>query len=33
MIFQEKATPAEYKAGLNLAIARGLLWLHKSGTM
>ncbi len=32
MIFQEKATPAEYKAGLNLAIARGLLWLHESGT-
>ena len=25
MIFQEKATPAEYKAGLNLAIERGLL--------
>ena len=32
MIFQAKATPAEYKAGLNLAIARGLLWLHESGT-
>ena len=23
---------AEYKAGLNLAIARGWLWLHESGT-
>ena len=32
MIFQEKATPAEYKAGLDLAIERGLLWLHESGT-
>jgi hypothetical protein len=32
MIFQEKATPAEYKAGLNLAIALGFLFLHESGT-
>jgi hypothetical protein len=27
-----KGTPAEYKAGLNLAIAKGWLWLHESGT-
>jgi hypothetical protein len=27
-----KATPTEYKAGLELAIARGWLWLHESGT-
>jgi hypothetical protein len=27
-----KGTPAEYKAGLDLAIARGWLWLHESGT-
>lgn len=27
-----KATPAEYKAGLDLAIARGWLLLHESGT-
>jgi hypothetical protein len=27
-----KGSPAEYKAGLDLAIARGWLWLHESGT-
>jgi hypothetical protein len=27
-----KGTPAEYKAGLDLAIARGWLWLGESGT-
>jgi hypothetical protein len=27
-----KGTPAEYKAGLDLAINRGWLWLHESGT-
>jgi hypothetical protein len=32
MLYQHKATPAEYKAGLDLAIARGLLRLHESGT-
>ena len=32
MLFQLKATPAEYKAGLDLAIERGWLWLHESGT-
>jgi hypothetical protein len=32
MLFEHKATPAEYKTGLDLAIARGLLWLHESGT-
>jgi hypothetical protein len=32
MLFVEKATPAEYKAGLDLAIARGWLELHESGT-
>jgi hypothetical protein len=31
-LFVEKATPAEYKAGLDLAIARGWLELHESGT-
>jgi hypothetical protein len=31
-LFELKGTPAEYKAGLNLAIERGLLWLHESGT-
>ena len=27
-----KATPAEYKAGLDLAVARGWLVLHENGT-
>ena len=27
-----KGTLAEYKAGLDLAITRGWLWLHESGT-
>ena len=31
-LFREKATPAEYKAGLDLAIERGWLELHESGT-
>jgi hypothetical protein len=32
MLFDHKSTPAEYKAGLDLAIERGWLWLHESGT-
>jgi hypothetical protein len=31
-LYEHKGTAAEYKAGLNLAIARGWLWLHESGT-
>jgi hypothetical protein len=31
-LFREHATPAEYQAGLNLAIERGWLVLHESGT-
>jgi hypothetical protein len=31
-LFQLKGTPAEYKAGLERAIANGWLWLHESGT-
>jgi len=31
-LFQLKGTPAEYKAGLHLAIAKGWLVLHESGT-
>jgi hypothetical protein len=27
-----QGAPAEYKAGLDLAIAKGWLWLHESGT-
>jgi len=32
MLFKEGASPAEYKAGLDLATARGWLWLYESGT-
>ena len=31
-LFGDKGTPAEYSAGLQLAIARGWLQLHESGT-
>lgn len=31
-LFKEGGSPAEYKAGLELAIARGWLWSHESGT-
>ena len=32
LVFREKGTPDEYKAGLELAIERGWLALHESGT-
>jgi hypothetical protein len=32
MLFEHKATPGEYKAGLDLAIEKGWLVLHESGT-
>jgi hypothetical protein len=32
MLYQFKATPAEYKAGLDRAISNGWLVLHESGT-
>ena len=32
MLFKFKATPAEYKAGLDRALANGWLVLHESGT-
>jgi hypothetical protein len=31
-LFEHKSSPAEYKAALDLAIARGWLALHESGT-
>jgi hypothetical protein len=31
-LYQLKGTPAEYKAGLEHAIANGWLWLHESET-
>jgi hypothetical protein len=31
-LFELKATPAEYTAGLKLAIARGWIEMHESGT-
>jgi len=30
-LFELRGTPAEYKAGLDLAIACGWLWMHESG--
>jgi hypothetical protein len=30
-LFKEGGTPAEYSAGLELAIAQGWLWRHESG--
>lgn len=32
MLFELKATPAEYSAGLKLAIERGWLVMHEIGT-
>jgi hypothetical protein len=32
MLYEHRATPAEYKAGLDLAIAKGWLELDRSGT-
>src|SRR6516165_10203690 len=31
-MYEHKGSPAEYKAGLDPAIAKGWLWLHESGT-
>jgi hypothetical protein len=31
-LFKDGGSPAEYLAGLELAIARGWLWRHESGT-
>jgi hypothetical protein len=31
-LFEHKGSPGEYGAGLKLAIERGWLWLHESGT-
>jgi hypothetical protein len=31
-LFEERGSPAEYSAGMELAIERGWLWLHESGT-
>ena len=31
-LYEHKGSPAEYKAGFDLAIAKGWLWLHESGT-
>jgi hypothetical protein len=32
MLFEDKASPTEYSAGLKLAIERGCLAMHESGT-
>jgi len=31
-LFEFRGTPAEYGAGLKLALERGWLWMHESGT-
>jgi hypothetical protein len=31
-LYKERGSPAEYGAGLKLAIERGWLWMHESGT-
>jgi hypothetical protein len=31
-LFERRGSPAEYGAGLKLAIERGWLWKHESGT-
>jgi len=31
-LYRERGSPAEYGAGLKLAIERGWLWMHESGT-
>jgi hypothetical protein len=31
-LYEHKGSPAEYKAGLEVAISRGWLVLHESGT-
>jgi len=31
-LFELNGTPAEYRAGLDRAIAKGWLWKHESGT-
>jgi hypothetical protein len=31
-LFQEGGSPADYGAGIKLAIARAWLWMHESGT-
>jgi hypothetical protein len=31
-LFEHGGLPAEYSAGMTLAITRGLLWMHESGT-
>jgi hypothetical protein len=32
ILYKERGSPAEYKAGLDLAVPRGWLMLHESGT-
>jgi hypothetical protein len=32
LLYREGGSPAEYGAGMKLAIDRGWLWLHESGT-
>jgi hypothetical protein len=31
-LYKERGSPTEYGAGLKLAVERGSLWMHESGT-
>jgi hypothetical protein len=31
-LYKERGSPAEYGAGIGLAVERGWLWMHESGT-
>ncbi|WP_316172163.1 MULTISPECIES: hypothetical protein [unclassified Bradyrhizobium] len=32
MLFELGATPSEWRAGIDLAVQKGWLWMHESGT-
>jgi hypothetical protein len=32
LLFKERGTPTEYRAGIRLTIERGWLWMHENGT-
>ena len=31
-LYKERGSPAEYSTGMKLAVERGWLWMHESGT-
>jgi hypothetical protein len=32
LLYKERGTPTEYRAGIRLTIERGWLWMHENGT-